>query len=41
MLLSPGIKIDSIFKQRKKVPADKRVYFSSLAGNFLTHRAQD
>jgi len=41
MILSLGTQIGDTFKLRKKVPPDKRVYFSSLAGNFLTRRAQD
>ena len=33
-LLYPGTQLDNTFKL-KKVPADKRAYFSSLAHNFL------
>jgi len=38
-LLSPGTQIDNTFKL-KKVPADKRAYFSSLAHNFLARRGR-
>jgi len=36
-LLCPGTQIDNTFKP-KKVAADKRAYFSSLAHNFITHQ---
>jgi len=39
-LLCPGTQIDYTFKL-KKVPADKRVYFSSLTQNFLACWGQD
>ena len=39
-LLCPGAHTDNTFKL-KKVPADKRAYFSSLARNFLAHRGWD
>ena len=36
----PGIQIDITFKL-KKVPADKRAYFLSIAHNFLSHLERD
>ena len=39
-LLCPGTQTDNTFKL-KKIPADKRAYFSSLTRNFLAHRGWD
>ena len=39
-ILCPGSQIDNTFKL-KKVPADKRAYFSSLTHNFLAHQGRD
>ena len=38
-LLCPDTQNDNIFKL-KKVPVDKRAYFSSLAHNFLARRGR-